>query len=216
MNSPSRRALVTICAALVLSALAVWVASASTWYRITAQVALRGPTPVSFEGAQVRPWLTAVALLALAGVAAVVATSGAARHLLGCLLVVAGGLLAVSALGDYLVSPFLTDSVDARFDNLQPGVPSDALRYQPSEVTPAPLLGMAGGLVLLVAGVLVVVLERRLPRFGSRFAAAGGRRPAPERERSWWEALDAGEDPTLSPRRPGPPGDPAADPRLDR
>lgn len=65
-----RRALVVACAALVGSAALLW------------------------GGSSTVPWLTGIALLALAGVAAVVATGGVVRRVLGALLGGVGGVVA--------------------------------------------------------------------------------------------------------------------------
>jgi hypothetical protein len=153
----SPRVLGATCAGLVLAAALLWGASAASWE------ADGGRT-----GAQAAPSLTGVALLALAGVAGVLATGGVARRLVGGLLVLAGGVQAVSA----------ATAVGGG--------------------SPGPLLAVAGGLLLLAAGLLVVLREQRLPRFGSRYAR-GGRRAQRDPDRAAWEALDAGEDPTAGP-----------------
>ena len=116
------------------------------------------------------PSLTGVALLALAGVAGVLATGGLARRLVGGLLASAGAVQAVAAL--------------LALGGAGP---------------PAPLLAVAGGAVLLAVGALAALREPRLPRFGARYAAAGDRRAPRDPDRAAWEALDAGEDPTAGP-----------------
>jgi hypothetical protein len=158
-QAPARspRTLGAVCAGLAVSAALLWGASAVVW--------TEGRT-----GAQVAPSLTGVALLALAGVAGVLAAGGIVRRLVGGLLAVAGAGQAVAA--------------------------AVALG---SGGTSAPLLAVAGGAVLLVAGVLVVLRERRLPKLGARYAAAGDRRVPRDPDRAAWEALDAGEDPTAGP-----------------
>jgi hypothetical protein len=140
---------------MALAAVLLWAASAVVW-----------EPDAGRTGAQVAPSLTGVALLALAGVAGVLATGGIVRRVVGGLLALAGVLQAVGAV------VALTGG------------------------SPAPLLAVAGGAVLLGAGVLVAVREPRLPRFGSRYAAAGDRRVRRDPDRVAWEALDAGEDPT--------------------
>jgi hypothetical protein len=87
----------------------------------------------------------------------------------------------------------------------------DALRDQPTEVTAAPLLVVAGAVVLLAVGVLVLVRERRLPRLGARYAAPGERRAERDPDRAAWQDLDEGRDPTVDPAD-APPGDAGDDP----
>ena len=78
-----------------------------------------------------------------------------------------------------------------------------------------PLPAVVGAALLVVAGVVLLMGERRLPRFGGRFArrasGEGPARPAPsgrgaEPDRATWDALDAGRDPTLDSGRNGEPG----------
>ena len=111
-----------------------------------------------------------MALLALAGVAGVLATGGFARRLVAGLLAAAGAVQVVAATvalgGDGILGP---------------------------------LLAVAGGAVMLAGAVLAVLREPRLPRLGARYAAAGDKRAQRDPDRAAWEALDAGEDPTSEP-----------------
>jgi uncharacterized membrane protein (TIGR02234 family) len=203
---PSPRALGGACAGLALSAVLLWAASATVWYRV-----MPGDAPVELTGALVAPWLGGTALLALAGVAGVVATGGVLRRLVGGLLGLAGiGVLAfgVRAL---LLDPYATDAAAASLPQPSSGVSVDELRYQPTDVTAAPLLVIAGAVALLAVGLLVLLRERRLPRLGARYAAPGERRAERDPDRAAWQDLDEGRDPTVDP--PGaPPGDAGDDP----
>ncbi len=193
------RLLGTACVGLLAAAAALWGAAQFVWFRVTADVP--GGRVVEFTGGQLRPSLGGVALLALAGVAGVLAASGVLRRIVGGLLGLAGA--AVAALG---VLALVTDplATDGPLPAPPPGVTADALRYQPTEVTPTPLLAVLGGLALVAVGVVVVVRERRLPRFGARYAAPG-KRPPPDPDRAVWQDLDAGRDPTAAepPERAG-------------
>jgi uncharacterized membrane protein (TIGR02234 family) len=189
----SARLLGGACAGLVASAAALWGASEATWYRVSTTVAGRPEQLVDFTGAQVRPSSGGVALLALAGIAGVVATGGPLRRVVGALLALAGAAVAGTAVLSLLVSPFATDG---SLPAAPPGVAVDALRQAPTETTAAPWLAVLGGVLLLVVGLLVLVRERRLPRLGARYAAPGAR-PAPtDPDRAAWQDLDAGRDPT--------------------
>lgn len=187
------------CAGLLASAAALWGSSEAVWYRVTAA----GPTDrlVDLTGAQVRPSLGGVALVALAGVAGVVATAGPVRRVVGAVLAAAGLAVGGAGLLGFAASPFASDGPAASLPGPPPGVTLDALRHQPTDTTPAPLLAVLGGLVLVAVGVLVVVREARLPRFGARYATGrpggGDTRPAPtDPDRAAWQELDAGIDPT--------------------
>lgn len=180
----SPRLLGLSCAGLVVSAAALWGASEAVWYRVGSTVAGRAVQLVDVTGAQVRPSFGGVALLALAGIAGVVATGGLLRRVVGALLALAGIAVAGAAVVSLL--PFASD------------VPTET---GPTETTPAPWLAVLGGAVLLAVGIVVLVRERRLPRLSARYAAegvgGGAARPAPtDPDRAAWQDLDAGRDPT--------------------
>ena len=166
------RLLGPVCAGLVAAAAALWGGSQAVWYRVTEAVPGGGQQVVEVTGAQARPAFGGVALLALAGVAGVVATGGPLRRVVGGLLVLAGAAVAVSAVASLLTA---------------------------TGTTAAPLLAVVGGLLLVAAGLVVLMRERRLPRLGARYAAPGAR-PAPsDPDRAAWQDLDAGRDPTAGP-----------------
>lgn len=172
----SPRTLGLVCAGLVAAAAALWGASQAVWYRVTTAVAGGGRQVADVTGADALPALGGVALLALAGVAGVVATGGLLRRAVGVLLVLAGAAVAVGA---------VTSAVP----------PGDV----PTSTTPAWWLAVLGGALPVVVGAVVLVRERRLPRLGARYAAPGAR-PAPtDPDRAAWQELDAGRDPTAGP-----------------
>jgi hypothetical protein len=164
------RALGGVCVALGVAAGLLWGASAA------------GRAP---DGTTAPPGLTGLALVAAAGIAAVVATSGVARRVVGVLLGVAGlVVVVVAAIGVASATP--------------PG---------------GPLLALGGGLLLAAAGAFTVVREPRLARLGARYAAAGSRGAPADPDRAAWMALDEGRDPTDDPPPTAGPGrEPAADP----
>lgn len=205
VTAPARsgRLLGLACLGLAAAAGLLWGASALVWYRVTPG----GRAPVAFDGAHASPSLTGFALIALAGVAALVATGGLARRALAVLLAVAGLVVAGIAVTALLIWPFATDASAAGLPQPPPGVSIDSLRYQPTETTPAPLLALAGGLVLVAVGVAVAVREPRLSRLGARYAAPGRRPVEIDPDRAAWQDLDAGRDPTVTP-----PVDPGDDP----
>ena len=208
--SPGRRLAVTL-AALALSAFGLWLSTRLVWLRTSYQSPLRGALTVQSTGAEVRPELAAVALVAVAAAAAVVATSGWPRRLVGGLVAVAGAWvvwLCWAAIVQPAVAP-APGSGGGPADgpaSSAPHPPADAVVVGLPERTAAPLLGVAAGLVLLAAAIGLVCWANAMPRLGSRYAAPGTARRVPDRDSQWWNALDAGEDPTLS----RPPTDPGA------
>ena len=189
----SPRTLGVACAGLAVSAGLLWAGSATVWYRVTPATG----APVELTGAQVAPWLGGIALLALAGVAGVVATGGVLRRLVAVLLALAGaGVLGYWLLA-FAAGPYATDAPAAGLPQPPAGMSVDELRHRPTDTTPAPLLVVAGASVLLAVGVVVAVRERRLPRLGARYSAPGERRVERDPDRAAWQALDAGRDPTV-------------------
>lgn len=194
--SSGRRGLALSSAALVVAAAMLWVSSGLVWYRVTAQVPLRGRVPVTFSGAQVWPPVLGLAPLALAGVAALLALAGPVRRVLGALIGLLGAWVVEAgvrgALGPH------PGAFDPGYPTPPPGVGLDALRDQPLVATGASWPAVVSGLLMLGAGGWVMLRERDLPRFGARFSVGHDRPRQPDQDRAWWDALDSGEDPTVA------------------
>lgn len=181
-SAPGRRELayaVLLC--LAGAGLALWAAT-RTW---AVEVTPRGSLPAAREGrtgAELLPWLSALALVGLAGGGAVLATRGRARRLLGGLLALLGAALAAG--GGY--------GLIAAFDG-------EVSRQWPA-------LCLLGGVLAALGGAFTAARGQRWPAMGARYerrsgggATAAGGRPAAERgTREAWDALDRGEDPTVS------------------
>jgi uncharacterized membrane protein (TIGR02234 family) len=201
--TPARRLAVTLLA-LALAAFGLWLATRLVWLRAAYQSPLRGPVTIQATGAQLRPELAAIALVAVAAAAAIVATSGWARRLVGVLVAVAGGWAVWLSLspGDAVPRSAGAGSGAA----LETGPPADAVAVGLPAHTAAPLLGVGAGLLLVAAAAGVLCWANAMPRLGARYAAPGTARRVPDRDTQWWDALDAGQDPTLK----SPPVDPGA------
>jgi uncharacterized membrane protein (TIGR02234 family) len=160
----------------------------------------------STTGAQAQPWLIALALIALAGTGALLATRGAARRLLGGLIAASGLGVAVAAIAGRLA--------------VDPGAAG-------AGATVWPIACVLGGALVVLAGVGAARHGQEWPAMGSRYerrpvpppgtglgagsgpspaagpgegpnpgpgGAEGG--PEPVDTRAVWDALDRGEDPT--------------------
>ncbi|MGE3285354.1 MAG: Trp biosynthesis-associated membrane protein [Pseudonocardia sp.] len=191
--TPARR-LAYACAALLAAAGALAGASALPWYAADVPAPGRAPVHVVARGADLLPGLDAVALLALAGVAAVVALGGPVRRVLGALL-----LLAALWIGTALVVTVASPPDGAAIAAL-PTAPAGAAVSAAVTATAAPLLAAAGVLLLAATGAAVAVGEPRIARLGARYGRGEARRaPETDPDRAAWEALDAGRDPTAGP-----------------
>jgi uncharacterized membrane protein (TIGR02234 family) len=208
--SAARRLAVTLLA-LALAAFGLWLATRLVWLRAAYQSPLRGSVTIQATGAQLRPELAAIALVAVAAAAAIVATSGWPRRLVGVLVAAAGGWAVWLSLSPGDAGPGSSGagpgSAGAGSGTaLESGPPADAVAAGLPVHTAAPLLGAGAGLLLVAAAVGVVCWANAMPRLGARYAAPGAARRVPDRDTQWWDALDAGQDPTLK----SPPADPGA------
>ena len=196
MSDDPRRAgrrLSAVCLGLIAAAAALEGSGRLAWYGTGVEAVGRGVVPVTATGADLLPGLTAVAALAAAAVAAAVALAGAVRRALGVVVALAGVGTAV-VVGRLLLAPPTAGALAAL-----PGAPAGGTPAGPVTLHVGPLPAVLGALVLLGAGAVLAVAEPRLARFGGRYAT----RPAAEAadpDRSTWDALDAGRDPTVADR----------------
>lgn len=188
---------------LVLSALALWVASRMTWVDVTSFDGLGQPKSTTLNGAS---WSTALVPLALVTLAAAVAAL--AVH--GWILHFVGALVAVATIGmGYLgVGLWVVRDVAPRAADL-------------AQIPITALIGTqrhhGGAVVTLAAAVCAligsVLLMRSAARSGTDTAMTSGKYAAPAvkreaarqesadddmSERMIWDALDEGRDPTNS------------------
>lgn len=186
----SRRALLSTVLLLVAAAAALGGASALGWALVGFQVPFRGIVELRVVGSDLLPALGPLALLALAAVAAVLATGGWLRRMLGVLLVFAAvppglGVLRMGEEGRLVEAALSTDRLSAR------AVPDGSVTV----LFAGPATGAAGVVLLAVAGLVLVWSGHRMPRMGRRYRA-----PVPRtgdlQDRELWERIDAGEDPT--------------------
>jgi uncharacterized membrane protein (TIGR02234 family) len=189
---------------LAAAAALLFLASGRTW--VTVVVADPGlPSITVTIGGGELTYGAPLALLALAGIAGLVALRRAGRVVAGVLLV----LLALPAAVSVLVFGLTYGSSGGAADWIA-GIAGEkaGVAVSTADVTVAPwwvveLLGVA---LVVLAGVLAVVASRAWPTMGRRYerAAAPGAPAQPRRTAdSTWDQLDAGLDPTLD----VPPGD---------
>jgi len=137
-------------------------------------------------GSDVAPWVIGLALVALAGGGALLATRGTVRRVLGAVLALTGGGVAVAAVAGR-----------AGLDTGTAGAGAAVW----------PVACVLGGLLVVAAGVLALRHGHRWPGMGARYerrapaardavtpdAVAGDQRVD---TRAAWDALDRGDDPT--------------------
>ncbi|MFC1416879.1 TIGR02234 family membrane protein [Streptacidiphilus cavernicola] len=193
------RSLAAMLLCSVAGATVVLVAAGQTWAHGSAafQSSL---LKVSATGSETSGLPGALALVGLASAVAVFAVRGPARKLLGLLLALAGAGTVASALASATATGAL-DERAARAIGLTRATATGVGH------TGWPWAAALGGVLLLLAGLLVVARGRDWPGMSSRYDAPGAAgTPAPARRRAaapgpetpadLWKAMDRGEDPT--------------------
>lgn len=137
-------------------------AAAMTWWTADYVDALTGPLTLRASGADCLPELVPVALIALAGFGATLATQGWLRRVVGVLLLAGGLLVAVrAALTMTRVPAVLTGTL------VRPADPAGPAQLHPL----GPLLALVGGVLVAVAGALVAAGLGGRRRLGARYDA---------------------------------------------
>ena len=176
----SRRAYGMALALLAVGGVIIVLGYGMTWATATVGV-LPGSTEatreLSVSGRDLYPGAAITGWVALAGVAGILATRSAGRTIVAALMVLAGALAAGVAVW------FAVDMDRA----VTSGV-ADVVR---ASGTVAWLLPVAGGLLVVGAGIATVRRGRHWPAMGARYERTGART-----RRSDWDVQDAGQDPT--------------------
>jgi hypothetical protein len=160
-------------AACVLGAGLALLATSRTWAVETeVRPAPLPPLRAARTGADLLPWLPALAFVALAGAGALLATRGLLRVAVGVLLILAGAGLAGGA----------TTRLTAGASPLWC------------------LTTTLGGVLVGAAGTLTVLHGRTWPGMAARYErpapASSGSSKRPVSKADLWDALDRGDDPT--------------------
>ena len=134
-------------------------------------------------GADLAPWVIGLALVALAGAGALLATRGPVRRLLG-------GLLALTGLG------IVAGAVAGRVGLVVGSAGAGATGW--------PVVCVLGGLLIVLGGLSAARSGHRWPAMGARYERRGAAEASPAGAevdqrvdtRAAWDALDRGDDPT--------------------
>jgi LPXTG-motif cell wall-anchored protein len=179
--SGSRRALTRAVLGCAVGAALALLAASRTWVvEVTHRDAPAAVLHTPRTGSSLEPWLTALALVALAGAGALLATRGRPRSLVGVVLLGSG--LGVLAAGGYGLATVA--HVRAVW----------------------PVLAIVGALLIGYGGTEATFRSRSWPAMGGRYERPQApRTPAEDAPQhtgpsrsdvAMWDALDRGEDPT--------------------
>ncbi|MFH9015824.1 TIGR02234 family membrane protein [Streptomyces sp. NPDC017943] len=196
---PARAGRLSLAVALLGGALGAAVALLATrqqWSEGTATVA-GGAFPLTARGSDVTGVPAALAIVGLAALVAVFAVRRAGRLVVAALLALSGAGIVVAALLGASDSSALDEQAAQATGDTSASV--GALSH-----TAWPYIAAAGGVLILLAGLLALRYGRLWPGMSGRYERGAGRpqprraAPAadPERPEDLWKALDRGEDPT--------------------
>jgi len=163
------------------------IAAALTWWSADYLDPLTGALTISVSGGSALPELVPLALVALAGFGAALATHGTVRRLVGVVVVLCGAVITIRSVVSFGDQPAALVSSLSR--------PAEAVGA-PQLHAAGPALGVLGGLLLAAAGALIAAGWGARQRLGARYDAPTG--PATQTSTDWWKALDAGADPTAA------------------
>lgn len=201
-------------ALLAVAAAALWGSSRLTWVTVTSADGLTEPRTDELNGGVWFGALTPLALVLLAAIAAVLATRGWIRRLVGVLVALIAAVTAVPALALLTGSGATTQRAAALAE-----LPGRAEVQELVTASGPALLALAGALAAFAAGLLLARMPAGAKQLSGKYDAPATRKAAATRavqegvaggplpERVLWDALDAGADPT-DPAEPEPTGHP--------
>jgi uncharacterized membrane protein (TIGR02234 family) len=197
-DGPARAGRRSLAVALLSGALGAAVALLATrqrWSEGTATVA-GGSFPLTARGSDVTGVPAALAIVGLAALVAVFAVRRAGRLAVSALLALSGLGIVVAALVGASDSGALDEQAAQASGDTSATVASFSH-------TAWPYVAAAGGLLILLAGLLALRYGRLWPGMSGRYERGGAPRPRraaapadPDRPEDLWKALDRGEDPT--------------------
>jgi len=196
-----RRALAVAVLGCLAGAGLVLLAAGQPWAHAVAGGGAAGVTTVRVSGAEVVAVVSGLAVLALAGSVALLATRRTGRRLVGAVLALAGlSIVAGTLAGRTDPGPALREAAGEATGRIGAPVTDVA-------TTGWPWLAVAGGLLVLATGLAAAVLGPRWSAMSSRYERDGGvvapasgsgtDEPAAAPTRDAWAALDRGTDPTV-------------------
>ena len=166
------------------------------WQTVTTGRPGRGPDVLDLNGRTVDSASTAIALVALAGVVAVLATRGVLRRVVGGLVAVAGaGLVWRAALALSPVSAARARSLVASHHQT---VSTSGTVPRVAVHSVWPVLSLLCGVLVLAAGALIAGRGHRWQVMSARYEAApdAAAEDQAKAAATMWRALDEGNDPT--------------------
>jgi uncharacterized membrane protein (TIGR02234 family) len=192
----ARRSLVLALLLGAAGAAVVLVAGGRTWSE-GASTAVQGAVPLEASGRDVTGLPAALAVVGLAALVAVFAVRRIGRAAVASLLALSGAAVVLTSLLGVSDTAALESEAASATGLAQAGV-------EHVTHTAWPWVSAAGGVLLLLAGLIALRHGHRWPVMSGRYER-GGQAPGrtrtpsavdPDRPEDLWKALDRGEDPT--------------------
>ncbi|AWK72323.1 hypothetical protein CBI38_12810 [Rhodococcus oxybenzonivorans] len=201
-ETPGRRRSILAVLLLAVAAVCLWGASRMTWVEVTSSDGLGEQRTTVLDGGTWAAALTPLALTLVAAIAASFAVKGWALRVLGVLVAAVAVVAAVPA-ATVLVSG-APDEQAGRLAELPGRAVIDSVSVNQG---PA-VLALAGAVAALAAAVELARRPRVRAGLSSKYDSPAARRAAAQKtsadsadepltQRMLWDALDAGEDPTV-------------------
>lgn len=175
---------------LLLLAALTGIVSVPTWFTTTTATALDPHVVVRASGADVAPAVPAAALVLLACAGALALVGRVGRWVVLAVVVAAGVLVSAAALRA------LADPWGSGLHAQVVAATSVAQDRAPVTVSFWPYLAVVVGAVVVLVAVWLARASRTWPVPSRRHEGTTGPRPVVEDERSAWDALSRGDDPS--------------------
>lgn len=177
--------------ACVAGAALVLLAAGRHWATVTYSQVTGSPEAVTLTGGQLVGHLTSSALAAVAAAIAVLAVRGVGKRVIGAVVSLCGVAVVLGVRSGVSAGAVTAAAADhGTLAATGAGTVSTAALW--------PSVAVAGGVVLVVAGLVAIAVAARWPGMSGRYdrAPAAGARRAVSADRALWDAIDRGDDPT--------------------
>lgn len=204
--SQGKRATGVAALLLAVAALCLWGASRMTWVTVTSADGLGEERVTDLDGGTWAAATTPLALALLAAIAAAFAVRGWLLRVVGLLVAIVAVVAAIPAIG------LLTGGASDEKASDIAGFERVATQVTATEVATVPaVLVLLGSVVALIAAIVLIRKPTATGGLSSKYDSPAARRDAAAKrgaadaedespsQRMLWDALDAGEDPTLEP-----------------
>ncbi|WP_137725952.1 TIGR02234 family membrane protein [Prescottella subtropica] len=208
-TTTGRRATGIAALLLALAALCLWGSSRMTWVTVTSSDGLGQDRVTDLDGGTWAAATTPLALVLVAAIAAAFAVRGWVVRVVGGLVAVVAVLAAVPAVGLLVGGASNEQASDiAGFGRVGTQVTAADVATLPA------LLVLFGAVAALAAAVVLIRKPAAAGGLSGKYDSPAARREAagrvgtgssdePKSQRMLWDALDAGEDPTVGDTDPG-------------